>query len=354
MGRRPRPSWYIDPKDGEGNPNYIPVILPERVKDDLLEWGADMEPMVFFFSLRYAAGVQGMHRMLDILLQQQHLVPADCCPPLSEHLALYDDTFRVMRCFMQHWVDILTGEQRWPRVADTMDWVRNAAVGDRARAADRIRSESPEKQEQLVESARGMLRAGFEEIRLNLSTELPPLEELLDSPVPPEFREWLSTPEIFFLVRVLIPCWFEHGQMPDVLMGRARQGDADALADLLQIDPAVSTDPTVAERMRAWGLAGDDDSLRTASAALGKAPRRRLSLAKVKVNMAGLISLVSEENGRRLEEPEIRRLFDILADGRIDTDIPAGQEAFQKAIQRERKFWLPMAGWCRNLACRDG
>jgi hypothetical protein len=77
-------------------------------------------------------------------------------------------------------------------------------------------------------------------------------------------------------------------------------------------------------------------------------------LAKVKVNMAGLISLVSEENGRRLEEPEIRRLFDILADGRIDTDIPAGQEAFQKAIQRERKFWLPMAGWCRNLACRDG
>ena len=49
--------------------------------------------------------------------------------------------------------------------------------------------------------------------------------------------------------------------------------------------------------------------------------------------------------GHKLNEPEIRSLFDAVArdtgKGEIDTEIPESPEAFAKAIQRERTFWMP-------------
>jgi len=63
----------------------------------------------------------------------------------------------------------------------------------------------------------------------------------------------------------------------------------------------------------------------------------------MKMNIAGLISLISIGMGRQLKESDIRELFDAIAkdkgQGDFDADIPDSQETFAKAIQRERHNW---------------
>jgi hypothetical protein len=71
---------------------------------------------------------------------------------------------------------------------------------------------------------------------------------------------------------------------------------------------------------------------------------KSISAKRIKCSLAGLISAISELVGSKLTEPEIRRLFDAYqvraGKGEIDCDLPDSPEAFAKAIQRGKKFWL--------------
>lgn len=153
--------------------------------------------------------------------------------------------------------------------------------------------------------------------------------------------KFFDTVEVQFFFRVAFPCWLLYGQTVTRLYQRARHKNFDALDDLLRLDKALVGDQTIASRIM-WARLKNDRLFKKLNAAISGNPDHRISISKVKASLAGLISKVSRYFPEPLTAPDIRGLFDALAAdaGKIrDTDIPAGDDAWAKAIQRERLFW---------------
>jgi len=114
---------------------------------------------------------------------------------------------------------------------------------------------------------------------------------------------------------------------------------------LIRLDTRVLNDRKIGEHFHQAKEKGKKATVDRLIEALRKGPKRRITIKKVKYSIAGLISLISIIMRYKLKEPEIKALFDAVAHdmgkGDIDTDLPESPEAFAKAIQRERSFWMP-------------
>ena len=152
---------------------------------------------------------------------------------------------------------------------------------------------------------------------------------------------------MLFFYKVITPCWFLYGEHPTKLIKRARSRDFDALLKLVRIDRSVVHDPFISEYIHQLSHQKNKTKIGALDKAISNGINSKLTIKKVKMSIAGLISKFSELLGHRLLEPEIRDLFDAIAcdydhELTMDTDIPDSSEAFTKAIQRERAFWEAM------------
>lgn len=154
-----------------------------------------------------------------------------------------------------------------------------------------------------------------------------------------------SIPEMAFLTTVLVPCWFEYREFAAPLFRRARQGEMEALEKILWLDKNAIHDPRIAKELHLASQKPDGARYRRIMRALENPPKTKLSPVKVKIWMSGLILLLSEGFAHKLSTPEIRRLFDALAydlHGKYyDDDITLEEDAFRKAVTREKDFWKP-------------
>jgi hypothetical protein len=152
--------------------------------------------------------------------------------------------------------------------------------------------------------------------------------------------------EVMFSLTVIFPCWLIYRQHPVMMLRKARQGHIDDIESLLRLDPSALFERKISAQFQKARFTKNQYNYRRILKALGAAPKAKITLSKMKMNIAGLISALSERLGQRLKEPEIRSLFDAISKdtgaGDIDTDIPDSAEAFSQAIFRERKFWLPV------------
>ena len=78
--------------------------------------------------------------------------------------------------------------------------------------------------------------------------------------------------------------------------------------------------------------------------AIHRKPKVKLTRKKMKYALAGFISALSVALKTPLDEPQIRALFDAVAQDYlktpIDIDLSDSPESFAKALQRNRKPWL--------------
>ena len=173
----------------------------------------------------------------------------------------------------------------------------------------------------------------------------------VDEPLKQQVLSSIKEPEALFLAGVVFPCWILYQAHPAKLFRQARLGNINAMDKLLRIDKAVLHDPKIGEHYyKITNQKKRSQSDRLKQAAHQKGPEGKITRQKIKMLIAGFISQASQALGRRLNEPEIRSLFDAIAQdagrGDIDTDIPDSPEAFAKAIRRERSFWkiIPVPG----------
>jgi hypothetical protein len=160
------------------------------------------------------------------------------------------------------------------------------------------------------------------------------------------FAEFLSDMPLessfFFLVN--IPCWLLYRVSPTHLYRKARTGDIDALEKLLRLDALMVHDPFIGKQIQALRFNRKTSAYRTILEAPLKSPKAKITKKKMKYAMAGFISALSSTIKQPLTEPEIRSLFDAVAQdsgrGAIDTDLAYSPESFYMAIKRDRDFWL--------------
>lgn len=176
----------------------------------------------------------------------------------------------------------------------------------------------------------------------------------------PDVEELLKLPDALFMFRASIPCEVLWQQPVIRMFWNARRGDALSIGRMTALDPLLLMEPKIRahrqEIIKEGGarhrlLVRGEQELETMD----------LSRSRVKVLLAGLISRASRAFDREmknlarlvpgivipgrmnLREPDIRELFNAVADdtkGLLqDDDLPQSPEAFSKAIQRARKFW---------------
>jgi len=153
----------------------------------------------------------------------------------------------------------------------------------------------------------------------------------------------LNRPEFMFYISVVVPCQLLYGIHPALLLRKARLGDIDSLKKLLRLDLLIICDNKIVKIVHRSRL-DKKSTFDSIVLAIGKTHIKSVTATSIKYSLAGLISLISELVGPKLTEPEIRELFNAYqvdaGKDDIDCDLPDSPEAFAKAIQRGKKFWL--------------
>ena len=168
---------------------------------------------------------------------------------------------------------------------------------------------------------------------------------LLSLPEPnPSDREIVENLSTAVMLRFLVPCLFEYGEWPIILLRRARLGDNSALEKLCRLGTLFRHDPRIARRLHVANCQGD----RTLGELVAKAeqnPCMTMSMSDYKLAaIAFLIQLSIHWPGMAQATPRsVRELFDAIAiagsHGKLlrDIDLPESDEALRKAVQRKRK-----------------
>jgi len=169
-----------------------------------------------------------------------------------------------------------------------------------------------------------------------------------DEEMKAKIKELLITQEFLFQCKVVLPCLILYSLHPCKLLRRAHLGDLKALEQLIRLDKLALGDPGIARQAHRLLHRSKYKYEQVIAKAVNGAPKFPHSRKQARYLLAGLISLLSEALRHKLEEPDIRSLFDAIAYDKsggktvIDTVLPDSPETFSKAIQRSRAFWKPI------------
>lgn len=196
----------------------------------------------------------------------------------------------------------------------------------------------------------GILQKLAECLNTNDSQRLSHLfsDELQEASCPPNVLAYIRSPEVSFFFKVILPCLLFYQKLPFILYREARQGSAAALDKILRIDKAVICDKRIAAYFYNASARNKKSSFQDLVTALKGSPKQKVSARNVKYMIAAIISVISEKLGHKLSSVEIRNIFnqysaDTIQDRHLDHDLPDSEEAFAKAIQRERPLWENIA-----------
>ena len=170
-------------------------------------------------------------------------------------------------------------------------------------------------------------------------------DALLSLPEPdPSDQEIVESLPTAVILRFLLPCLFEYGEWPVVLLRRARQGDNDALEKLCRLGTLFRHDPRIARRLHIENCQGDR-TLCDLVAQAEQNPCLRDDGADYKLTAAAFLIQLSIlwPRMRQVTLRSVRDLFDAIAiassHGKLlrDIELPESDDAFRKAVQRKRK-----------------
>jgi hypothetical protein len=149
----------------------------------------------------------------------------------------------------------------------------------------------------------------------------------------------------YFLL-VALPCWLLYRQGPTQLYRKARLGNYDALEKLLRLDPLLIHDPTIGKQVQSFRFDRRRNDYEKLLASVQAGPEHPITSRMVKYATAGVLSALGLLLNQHLSGPELRALFDAVAEDAYgqqrDQDLAENPEAFYQAIQRDRAFWMQM------------
>jgi hypothetical protein len=161
---------------------------------------------------------------------------------------------------------------------------------------------------------------------------------------------YLSLACLTFLWRVTLPCVVYYGQTPTGLYRAAKNGDNQALDQLLRLDKLAVTIPAISRRWREI-MTGENMELRKMmQGAVAGQPGRTLPANRVKLMVMSLVQMAGEFCGYRVGTEDVRTLLDAIVQDRtkdghsFDGSIPDDDPSLAKALQRARERWTDLLG----------
>ena len=156
-----------------------------------------------------------------------------------------------------------------------------------------------------------------------------------------QFLHLYKQPATLFFLKVWGPCAIYYKTTPTLLIRQARLGKVSAFEKLLKLHNAVVLNQKHPEIFHMGKGQNNKKDYRKLLLAFHKPVTGRADPKHIKSLAAAIISLMSESLGKRLTEPQIRKLFDAIAidrgQGLQDDEIPPTPDTFSQAIRREGK-----------------
>ena len=149
-----------------------------------------------------------------------------------------------------------------------------------------------------------------------------------------------------FAWRIWMPCWLHYGRTPLDLLYAAKNGDNQAMDQLLRIDKSAVTIPCVGRRWHEIMTGGNAGLRRFMFKAITGQPGRMFQPTKVKMTVCALIQLIGEKLDSPLSTDDMRLLLDAIEKDRtgkeyaIDTLIPDDENSLARGLLREREHWM--------------
>ena len=304
------------------------------------KWAENKPYLLAFFAPQMAANARDIHQAFRHIKERRILNKQYPLPPLPAWFAMYRSHRKPLGFLRTFIADFSIFDKEAVDLGDAaIEGFRLLSKNDYDPSEFVPTIEDIKHLHPLMQSA---LSASFQEIEDDFSDI--PLEPSVKDAALQLFSEMELESSFFMLV--LTPCWLLYREHPTRLYRKARLGEPDALEKLLRLDPLMLHDPAIGRRIQVLRFTNKTAAYQNLLEAPLKPPKARISRKKMKYVTAGLISCLSSLIKKPLTEPEIRALFDAVAqdaDGSpIDTDLPDSPEAFAKAINRDRAFWLQM------------
>jgi len=168
------------------------------------------------------------------------------------------------------------------------------------------------------------------------------LNELVDQPQALSDKEddtfefVMASQEISFFLRVWLPCFVLHHTEPIIMMKKARQGDMQALENLLRIDKMVLFEPKIRDQYIHAKYSPINGILNRISKAFTGRTASGVSRKKVKKQIAHFVHQMFGAMNVKLSVSDVQEFFDALAAAKgllRDEDI-ISEEALKKALER--------------------
>lgn len=292
------------------------------------EWAQGKPLHLAMLWQQMASFADDLHEILTYVKQQEHIPKLPEADPES-WLRLY----RNHRLLEKQFLSALSGLGEFPAIiAGLYKHLRSPAK--LAMPSDKQASLTPE------ESIRAIYELSLKDLEDEFAGN--PFDEGMKAKI----KELLINQEFLFQCKVVLPCLFLYGLPPCKLFHRARLGDLKALEQLIRLDKLALTDFRIAQQSQRLLHRKNKCKYESVIAmAVSGAPKFPHSPKQARYLLAGLISLLSEAFRHKLAEPDIRALFNAIAEDKsggktvIDTVLPDSSETFSKAIQRARAFW---------------
>ncbi len=307
------------------------------------KWTQDKHFLLALVAPQIAMGAQDIHLLFKDLKQQKQLNQAFALPNLSSWFALYR-SHRKTTLFLKQLFSgfsVFSSESiDFAEMLVNVDQVKREL--DRPEIKQQLAQMTSEEKAAQVQKVKDiqttMLNESFRDLESGIKGEL----------VAPELQvDFLSmfTKSLAgqFYLFVAVPCWLLYRDSATNLYRKARLGDYDSLEKLLRLDALLIHDPSIGKQVQQLRIKGKYSAYENLIEFVLKKPKNKITRKKMKYAIAGLISGISSAIKHPLTEPQIRALFDAIAQDTqkkpIDTDLPDSPETFSKAIQRDRSYW---------------
>ena len=306
---------------------------------ELNRWGKDKHLGLVVAAQQLAMGIEPLSKWLRSIKVEELLGDHITFPPLKQWIYLYKDHRRLEKFLVEIFKEFGGIAEYGAYLAESffegIQYLRKVGPGSLKKQFEGM---SDDEREGIQNEAVKILDQLYDLHKSDIESDI---EGKVDKELLEKLKKAFKKPEMLFFLRVWVPCLFLYGEYPGKLLRKARLGIIDAMEKLLRVDPSAIGDKIICEQFhRASGKENKSD-FNILVKALQKRPKGKVTQRKTKYSIAGLISALS--NGS-LTEPSIRRLFDAVAHDvkkeDIDTNLPDAAEAFSKAIQRQRIFWM--------------
>jgi len=314
------------------------------------KWCKDKHPLIRLMARWLVAEVEKVAEVLKYVREGKLAAAFPNPPNGAEWVKLYRNHRRVQEVMEGFLPEDKESEARLGR-----------RLGELEKAIEKLKSMQPRDWDAWW---KGLGRAGRARILVSTRAITRALEEFDFNRIEvdeEDFEKGVVRPEVVFMVLVWMPCWMLYGEFPTHLMRRARQGDPDALEDLLRLDRWALRDEKVWAEWQRTALKPKGGEFKRLMRALRQGSRKHLTDWDVRVLFAALLGKISDLlalatkgwgprlRAKRLTPLQLRGLFDAVAKDAgkmVDEEIGDNLDRFRKAVERHKEFWkfLPETG----------